>query len=47
MVSSELPEIIGMADRAVVMHEGAVSGVLGLDELREETIMTCASGRVK
>jgi ribose transport system ATP-binding protein len=47
MVSSELPEIIGMADRAVVMHEGTVSGVLGPGELKEETIMTYASGHVK
>jgi ribose transport system ATP-binding protein len=46
MVSSELPEIIGMADRVVVMHEGQITGTLGLDELREEIIMTRASGPV-
>jgi ribose transport system ATP-binding protein len=44
MVSSEMPEIIGMADRVVVMHEGKVTGTLGLDQLQEETIMTHASG---
>jgi ribose transport system ATP-binding protein len=44
MVSSELPEIIGMADRVVVMHETKVTGTLGLDEMKEETIMTYASG---
>lgn len=46
MVSSELPEIIGMADRVVVMHEGKLTGILGLDELQEETIITHASGHV-
>jgi ribose transport system ATP-binding protein len=46
MVSSELPEIIGMADRVVVMHEGTVTGTLGLDQLQEETIITHASGHV-
>jgi ribose transport system ATP-binding protein len=44
MVSSELPEIIGMADRVVVMHEGRITGTLGLDQLQEEIIMTHASG---
>jgi ribose transport system ATP-binding protein len=47
MVSSELPEIIGMADRVVVMHEGTVTGTLGLDQLQEETIITHASGSNK
>jgi len=44
MVSSELPEIIGMADRVVVMHETKLTATLGLDEMKEETIMTYASG---
>ncbi|GHU12468.1 ribose import ATP-binding protein RbsA [Spirochaetia bacterium] len=44
MVSSELPEIIGMADRVVVMHETKVTGTLGLEELKEDIIMTYASG---
>ena len=29
MISSELPEVLGMADRIVVMHEGRVTGEIG------------------
>ncbi|MFC0470961.1 sugar ABC transporter ATP-binding protein [Halalkalibacter kiskunsagensis] len=44
VVSSELPEVIGMSDRVVVMHEGNVTGVLDGEDLNEEKIMTLASG---
>lgn len=44
MISSEMPEIIGMCDRVVVMHEGRISGVLNRGELRQESIMRCATG---
>ena len=43
-VSSEMEEILGMADRALVMHEGAIAGELNRSELREETIMQLATG---
>lgn len=44
MISSELPEVIGMSDRIMVMREGRVAGVLGKKELTPETIMTYATG---
>jgi len=43
-VSSELEEIIGMADRVLVMHEGRFTGELPRDELTEESIMHLATG---
>lgn len=39
MVSSELPEIIGMCDRVIVMMEGKMTGVLNKEELSQEKIM--------
>ena len=44
MVSSELPEVIGMSDRVVVMREGKIMGFLNHDELNEEVIMSFAMG---
>ncbi|MFN3334362.1 MAG: D-xylose ABC transporter ATP-binding protein, partial [Caldilinea sp.] len=44
MVSSELPEIIGMSDRIVVMHEGRISAILNRDEFNETRILTYAVG---
>lgn len=44
MVSSELPEIIGLSTRAAVMFEGKLMSVLNRDELTEETIMHYATG---
>ena len=43
-VSSEMEEVLGMADRALVMHEGAISGELTRDQLSEEAIMQLATG---
>ena len=42
-VSSELEEVIGISDRAYVMHEGQLTGELGRDELNEESIMRLAT----
>ncbi len=42
MISSELPEVIGLSDRVVVMHEGVFCGILDRDELSQESIMACA-----
>jgi len=39
MISSELPEIINMSDRVVVMREGSVSRILEHDEISQEEIM--------
>jgi len=44
MVSSEMEEIIGLSDRALVMHEGVLSGELSRSELTEENIMRLATG---
>lgn len=46
LISSELPEIIAMSDRVVVMHEGRVTGILDRSRLTEELIMSCATGTV-
>ena len=43
--SSEMEEILGMADRALVMHEGRITGQLQRDQLSEESIMHLATGR--
>ncbi|WP_445509732.1 sugar ABC transporter ATP-binding protein [Rossellomorea marisflavi] len=44
MVSSELPEVLGMSDRVIVIHEGKVSGELPGKEATQEKIMTLATG---
>lgn len=46
-VSSELEEILGMADRALVMHEGRLAGCLTRDQLSEEAVMHLATGGPK
>ena len=43
MISSELPEVLGMSDRVVVMREGTISGTLGREELGQEAIMRLAT----
>lgn len=44
MVSSELPEILGMSDRVMVIHEGSVAGILNRTDATAESIMTLATG---
>jgi ribose transport system ATP-binding protein len=46
MISSELPEILGMSDRVLVMSEGRVAAILDRDEATQEEIMAYASGEV-
>lgn len=43
-VSSELEEVMGMSDRALIMHEGRITGELSRDQLSEEAIMQLATG---
>ncbi|MSU62759.1 MAG: sugar ABC transporter ATP-binding protein [Pedosphaera sp.] len=43
-VSSEMSEILGMSDRALVMHQGQITGELGREELTEEAVMRLATG---
>ena len=44
MISSEMPELIGMADRMIVMCEGAVAGELKKEEFEQTKILALASG---
>lgn len=44
MISSELPEILGMCDRILVMHEGHLAGELSRAEATQERIMRLATG---
>ena len=43
MISSEMPEVIGVSDRVVVMREGRISGELQKDEVDEQNIIMLAS----
>jgi len=47
IISSEMPEIIGLCNRILVMHEGTITGELTGDEILQENIMALASGIVK
>lgn len=44
MVSSELPEILGMSDRIMIIREGTIRGILNREEANQEKIMTLATG---
>ncbi|MCM8901592.1 sugar ABC transporter ATP-binding protein [Caldicoprobacter algeriensis] len=45
LISSEMPEIIGMCDRVLVMREGRITGELSGDQITEENIMQLAAHR--
>ena len=42
-VSSELEEVMGIADRAIVMHEGAIAGIVDRDQFSEERLFQLAA----
>ena len=44
MVSSELPEVLGMSDRIAVVHEGKITGILDAAEADQAKVMTLATG---
>lgn len=44
MISSELPEILGVSDRILVMHEGRVTGEFARDQATQDDIMRAATG---
>jgi inositol transport system ATP-binding protein len=44
MISSELPEVLGMSDRVMVMHEGEMMGTLDRADATQERVMHLASG---
>lgn len=45
MISSDLPEVLAMSDRILVMREGRQMGIFSRDEANQERIMTAAMGR--
>ncbi|OLP53008.1 D-xylose ABC transporter ATP-binding protein [Rhizobium rhizosphaerae] len=44
MISSELPEVLGMSDRVMVMKEGLISGMFDRESLSPETLVRAATG---
>lgn len=44
MVSSELPEVLGMSDRIMVVHEGKVTGIIDAADADQAKVMTLATG---
>jgi ABC-type sugar transport system ATPase subunit len=44
LVSSELPEILGLSDRVLVLHEGRVTGEFHRADATAERVMACATG---
>ena len=46
MISSELPELIGMSDRIVVIYEGKVTVIIEKEKANQGNIMTLATGGV-
>lgn len=44
MISSDMPEVMGISDRVIVMHEGKISGELQRSEVSQERIMKLAVG---
>ena len=46
LISSELPEVLAMADRILVMHEGRLAGAFDRSEANQENVMFAATGQV-
>jgi ABC-type sugar transport system ATPase subunit len=42
MISSDLPEVLGMSDRIAVMREGAIAGMFNREEATQEKILSLA-----
>jgi ABC-type sugar transport system ATPase subunit len=47
MVSSELPEVIGLSDRILVLHEGKLSGEFTRSNVTPERVMAAATGNIQ
>jgi D-xylose transport system ATP-binding protein len=46
LVSSELPEVLGLSDRVLVLHEGRVTGEFTRADVTPEKVMACATGQL-
>ena len=46
MISSEMPEILGMSDRILIMHEGTMTGIIDRADATQEVIMKYAAGEI-
>ncbi|MBC7796353.1 MAG: sugar ABC transporter ATP-binding protein, partial [Pyrinomonadaceae bacterium] len=46
LVSSELPEVLGLSDRIIVLHEGRITGEFSRELATPEKIMACATGQI-
>jgi ribose transport system ATP-binding protein len=46
LVSSEMPEVLGMSDRIIVMHQGRISGEFNHADADQEKLMACAVGKI-
>lgn len=47
LVSSELPEVLGLSDRVIVLHEGKVTGEFTRTDATPEAVMFCATGHTR
>lgn len=46
LVSSEMPEVLGMSDRILVMHEGKINAEFERDEATQEKLLAASIGKV-
>ena len=46
LVSSEMPEVLGMSDRIIVMHEGHLGGEFSREQATQEILMAAAVGKL-
>jgi rhamnose transport system ATP-binding protein len=46
MISSELPEVLAMADRVIVLREGRVTAELSREQADEDSVMRAATGQL-
>ena len=46
LVSSELPEVLGLSDRIIVLHDGMITGEFTRENASPDAIMACATGHI-
>ena len=47
IISSDLPELLGMCDRVAVLWEGKLTGILGREQATQEKVMALATGSLE